>query len=100
MAERAGELIGYVVEGRRRECLLIDGVLVDELYMAKLTHQRGCDVTTRTHRADPCSVVGPCRMAIDDWDAERVERSGRQVLAEGVPGDGAHAPVLLFGPSA
>ncbi len=26
--------------------------------------------------------------------------SGRQALAEGVPGDGAHAPVVLFGPLA
>ena len=37
--QRAFELyqrMGYTVEGRRRECLLVDGRLVDELYMAKL----------------------------------------------------------------
>jgi RimJ/RimL family protein N-acetyltransferase len=36
---RAFELyqrMGYAVEGRRRECLLVDGHLADELYMAKL----------------------------------------------------------------
>jgi ribosomal protein S18 acetylase RimI-like enzyme len=36
---RAFELyqrMGYTVEGRRRECLLVDGRLVDELYMARL----------------------------------------------------------------
>jgi ribosomal protein S18 acetylase RimI-like enzyme len=36
---RASELYrrtGFTVEGRRRECLLVDGTLVDELYMAKL----------------------------------------------------------------
>jgi RimJ/RimL family protein N-acetyltransferase len=30
------ERMGFTVEGRRRECLLVDGTLVDELYMAKL----------------------------------------------------------------
>jgi RimJ/RimL family protein N-acetyltransferase len=30
------ERMGFTVEGRRRECLLVDGHLVDELYMAKL----------------------------------------------------------------
>jgi ribosomal protein S18 acetylase RimI-like enzyme len=36
---RAFELyqrMGYTVEGRRRECLIVDGRLADELYMAKL----------------------------------------------------------------
>ena len=36
---RAGQLyqhMGFAVEGRRRECLLVDGDLVDELYLAKL----------------------------------------------------------------
>jgi ribosomal protein S18 acetylase RimI-like enzyme len=36
---RAFELyqrMGYTVEGRRRECLIVDGRLVDELYMARL----------------------------------------------------------------
>jgi hypothetical protein len=28
--------IGFAVEGQRRECLLVHGHLVDELYMAKL----------------------------------------------------------------
>ena len=35
-ARRLYERVGYAVEGRRRECLLVDGHLVDELYMAKL----------------------------------------------------------------
>jgi len=30
------ERMGFAVEGRRQECLLVDGELVDELYMAKL----------------------------------------------------------------
>jgi RimJ/RimL family protein N-acetyltransferase len=30
------ERTGFVVEGRRRECLLVDGTFVDEIYMAKL----------------------------------------------------------------
>ena len=30
------ERAGFAVEGRRRECLLVDGNVVDELYMAKL----------------------------------------------------------------
>jgi RimJ/RimL family protein N-acetyltransferase len=30
------ERMGFVVEGRRRECLLVNARLVDELYMAKL----------------------------------------------------------------
>lgn len=37
--ERAAALyrrVGYAVEGRARECLLVDGRLADELYMAKL----------------------------------------------------------------
>lgn len=37
--QRARELyerMGFAVEGRRRECLLVDGHLIDELYMAKL----------------------------------------------------------------
>ena len=37
--ERAAALyrrVGYTVEGRARECLLVDGRLADELYMAKL----------------------------------------------------------------
>jgi RimJ/RimL family protein N-acetyltransferase len=37
--ERARELyerMGYSAEGRRRECLLVDGQLADELYMARL----------------------------------------------------------------
>jgi RimJ/RimL family protein N-acetyltransferase len=29
------ERMGFAVEGRRRECLLVDGRFVDELYMAK-----------------------------------------------------------------
>jgi len=36
---RAGQLyqhMGFAVEGRRRECLLVDGNLADELYLAKL----------------------------------------------------------------
>jgi ribosomal protein S18 acetylase RimI-like enzyme len=32
------ERMGFAVEGRRRECLLVDGTLVDELYMAKLLY--------------------------------------------------------------
>ena len=28
--------MGYEIEGRRRECLLVDGRLIDEFYMAKL----------------------------------------------------------------
>jgi RimJ/RimL family protein N-acetyltransferase len=35
-AFRLYERMGFVVEGRRRECLLVDGDFVDELYMAKL----------------------------------------------------------------
>lgn len=35
-ARRLYERMGFAVEGRRRECLLVDGRLVDELYMAKL----------------------------------------------------------------
>jgi RimJ/RimL family protein N-acetyltransferase len=35
-ARRLYERMGYAVEGRRRECLQVDGRLVDELYMAKL----------------------------------------------------------------
>jgi RimJ/RimL family protein N-acetyltransferase len=37
--ERAAALyqrVGYTVEGRARECLFVDGRMVDELYMAKL----------------------------------------------------------------
>ena len=37
--QRARELyerLGYEAEGRRRECLIVDGLLVDEIYMAKL----------------------------------------------------------------
>ncbi len=37
--ERAAALyqrVGYTVEGRARECLFVDGWMVDELYMAKL----------------------------------------------------------------
>ncbi len=37
--ERAAALyqrLGYTVEGRARECLFVDGRMVDELYMAKL----------------------------------------------------------------
>jgi ribosomal protein S18 acetylase RimI-like enzyme len=37
--QRASELylrMGFAVEGRRRECLLVDGNLADELYLAKL----------------------------------------------------------------
>jgi hypothetical protein len=30
-----------VTEGRRRECLLVDGRLADELYMAKLLNTEG-----------------------------------------------------------
>jgi hypothetical protein len=33
--------MGYVTEGRRRECLLVDGRLADELYMAKLLNTEG-----------------------------------------------------------
>lgn len=33
---RLYERMGFAVEGRRRQCLLVDGRLVDELYMAKL----------------------------------------------------------------
>jgi RimJ/RimL family protein N-acetyltransferase len=32
--------MGFAVEGRRHECLLVDGRLVDELYMAKLLPAR------------------------------------------------------------
>jgi RimJ/RimL family protein N-acetyltransferase len=35
-ARRLYERRGYAVEGERRECLLVDGHLVDELYMARL----------------------------------------------------------------
>lgn len=35
-ARRLYERMGFVIEGRRRQCLLVDGRLVDELYMAKL----------------------------------------------------------------
>jgi RimJ/RimL family protein N-acetyltransferase len=35
-ARQLYERMGFAVEGRRRECLLVDGHLVDELYMAKL----------------------------------------------------------------
>lgn len=35
-ARRLYERMGFAVEGQRRECLLVDGRLVDELYMAKL----------------------------------------------------------------
>jgi RimJ/RimL family protein N-acetyltransferase len=35
-ARRLYERMGFAVEGRRRECLLVHGRLVDELYMAKL----------------------------------------------------------------
>jgi ribosomal protein S18 acetylase RimI-like enzyme len=35
-ARQLYERMGYTVEGQRRECLLVDGRLVDELYMAKL----------------------------------------------------------------
>jgi RimJ/RimL family protein N-acetyltransferase len=35
-AQALYERMGFVVEGRRHECLLVDGRLVDELYMAKL----------------------------------------------------------------
>jgi len=41
---RAFELyrrMGYTVEGRRRECLIEDGRLADELYMAKLLSTEG-----------------------------------------------------------
>jgi RimJ/RimL family protein N-acetyltransferase len=34
------ERMGFVVEGRRHACLLVDGRLVDELYMAKLLPDR------------------------------------------------------------
>jgi RimJ/RimL family protein N-acetyltransferase len=39
------ERMGFVVEGRRHECLVVDGQLVDELYMAKL-------LPTSTNRRD------------------------------------------------
>ncbi len=35
-AIRVYERHGFQVEGRRRQCLLVDGRYVDELYMAKL----------------------------------------------------------------
>jgi RimJ/RimL family protein N-acetyltransferase len=35
-ARQLYERTGFAVEGRRRECLLVHGRLVDELYMAKL----------------------------------------------------------------
>ena len=35
-ASRLYERMGFAVEGRRRECLLVDGRLADELSMAKL----------------------------------------------------------------
>lgn len=41
--QRASQLyqrMGFAVEGRRRECLLVDGHLVDELYMARLLPPR------------------------------------------------------------
>jgi ribosomal protein S18 acetylase RimI-like enzyme len=34
------ERMGFAVEGRRHECLLVDGHLIDELYMAKLLPYR------------------------------------------------------------
>jgi len=40
-ARRLYERMGFTVEGRRRECLLVDGRLVDELYMAKLLSPSG-----------------------------------------------------------
>jgi RimJ/RimL family protein N-acetyltransferase len=39
-ARRLYERVGFAVEGRRRECLLVRGQLVDELYMAKLLPPR------------------------------------------------------------
>jgi RimJ/RimL family protein N-acetyltransferase len=39
-ARKLYERMGFAVEGRRRECLLIDGHLIDELYMAKLLPRR------------------------------------------------------------
>jgi RimJ/RimL family protein N-acetyltransferase len=39
-ARQLYERMGFAVEGRRRECLLVDGHLVDELYMAKLLPAR------------------------------------------------------------
>ena len=35
-AIRLYERAGFLKEGRRRECLIVDGELIDELYMAKL----------------------------------------------------------------
>jgi RimJ/RimL family protein N-acetyltransferase len=35
-AVRLYERMGFVAEGRRHQCLLVDGELVDELYMARL----------------------------------------------------------------
>jgi RimJ/RimL family protein N-acetyltransferase len=40
-ARRLYERMGFTVEGRRRECLLVDGSLIDELYMAKLLPRSG-----------------------------------------------------------
>jgi len=39
--------MGYTTEGRRRECLLVDGRLADELYMAKLLPRPPGDTLTR-----------------------------------------------------
>lgn len=36
IAEHQSQRAGFAVEGRRRECLLVDGNVVDELYVAKL----------------------------------------------------------------
>jgi RimJ/RimL family protein N-acetyltransferase len=35
-ADQLYQRMGFAVEGRRRECLLVDGNLVGELYLAKL----------------------------------------------------------------
>ena len=40
--------------GRRRECLLVDGALVDELYMAKLLIKGAA--TSRTEHGEPIAA--------------------------------------------
>lgn len=52
-ARRLYERSGYVVEGRRRECLVVDGALVDELYMAKLLIDEAATSRTEPAEANP-----------------------------------------------
>ena len=41
LAGHLDERAGFAVAGRRRECLLVDGNVVSELYMAKLFPRSG-----------------------------------------------------------